>query len=505
MVDAKRWIPAALAMGLVSAGCHHAVPVAEAARPAQPAAPVAKDPPPPGLERETWYGGYLQDRKIGYMHEAITWVQRDGVRRLLYNSSDHVDLNINGQPLTQATSTRLLCDEQFAPIEMDFALDGGGRKVTVAARFAADKIELDKTGPEGTTHKTLAVPAGTKLAGDERLDLARAPLAVGDSRSLTCFNPVALALESHDLKAERRETLAMAGEDVETTVISIKSPWATMVTWVDDDGQACRCEVPLQSAKLSFRQEPKDQALKVVSPDGQRADLITAAAIRPDKPIPDPRGVRFARYRVKGLDVLRTVPQDTGQKIEEDSDGWRTVTVTAPPPGPQPEIRKDQRQDCLKATDYIEVNHPDIQAAAKKAIEGAEGDQAKVHQIQLYVQHRVKWQWNVGLFRSALEVLHDPAGVCRDAAALFTALARAAGVPTRVCGGLLYTGDQFLGHAWAECWVGDRWLPVDATMTQPVADAARLKLSEGVDYTALFDMLPALGNLQVQVLETKGG
>jgi Transglutaminase-like superfamily len=39
---------------------------------------------------------------------------------------------------------------------------------------------------------------------------------------------------------------------------------------------------------------------------------------------------------------------------------------------------------------------------------------------------------------SATEILQAPEGVCPDYAILFATLARAAGIPTRLCGGIVY-------------------------------------------------------------------
>ena len=60
-------------------------------------------------------------------------------------------------------------------------------------------------------------------------------------------------------------------------------------------------------------------------------------------------------------------------------------------------------------------------------------------------------------------------GDCTEHAALFSALARAAGLPARCCSGAVYlagANDAFWGyHAWAEVWIG-RWVVVDATVNQ---------------------------------------
>jgi len=71
----------------------------------------------------------------------------------------------------------------------------------------------------------------------------------------------------------------------------------------------------------------------------------------------------------------------------------------------------------------------------------------------------------------ASRVARSGAGDCTEHAVLLTALARAVGRPARVIVGALIArvdgATLGLGHAWAEIYDGDRWVPVDAT---PIAD-----------------------------------
>src|SRR5262249_56152929 len=67
---------------------------------------------------------------------------------------------------------------------------------------------------------------------------------------------------------------------------------------------------------------------------------------------------------------------------------------------------------------------------------------------------------------------------------LFTALARANGIPARLVQGLVATGDEggkaLYWHEWVEVWAGD-WIAVDPTLGQSVADATHFALGRGDD------------------------
>ena len=83
---------------------------------------------------------------------------------------------------------------------------------------------------------------------------------------------------------------------------------------------------------------------------------------------------------------------------------------------------------------------------------------------------------------------------------LFTALARAAELPTRISTGLAYTRGQFYYHAWAEVWVG-RWLSVDPTFGQFPADPLHVRLMTG-GIESQYGVLEILGRgATIDVLE----
>jgi transglutaminase-like putative cysteine protease len=92
------------------------------------------------------------------------------------------------------------------------------------------------------------------------------------------------------------------------------------------------------------------------------------------------------------------------------------------------------------------------------------------------------------------EVLELKAGVCQDFAHLFSAVARAMGVPARYVSGYIHTpgggGAASASHAWAEAWVPGRgWVGYDAT--HPVRTGENhVRVAVGRDYS---DAAPTRG------------
>ncbi len=111
---------------------------------------------------------------------------------------------------------------------------------------------------------------------------------------------------------------------------------------------------------------------------------------------------------------------------------------------------------------------------------------------------------SIGVIRSATDVYGRRRGVCRDYATLYTAIARAAGLPTRLCAGIVYSQGRFYYHAWAESYVG-KWVAFDPTLYQPsigaeYVDATHIKFAQG-DVTGMLNVVSIVGRLKIKVLE----
>ncbi|MCC7492690.1 MAG: transglutaminase domain-containing protein [Fimbriimonadaceae bacterium] len=465
---------------------------------------------------ESWFSAYLQGQKIGYMSETIAPTTVEGEALIQYTSRNYAALQVLGQRMEQVTVWVSLCDAQYRPRTLEFTLKSGERSTAVTATFGPDRITGTRTSGAQSTPIDVPIPPGTELVVDAQPLLSAKRLKIGDELTVMQFNPVTLKIEQCTVKALRQEPLPLAGATLEATVVEMSSPMVKAELWVDAEGRLLQLASTAMAAKLEYKREDKDAALAGVDAAGTRIDLAVATAIRPATPIADPGNTARLKLRVKGLEKLAKVPSDAFQQVgPAGPDGWREVVLdTAKIPRPRPlslpltaakvggAARWHDLQPYLAAGAYLEADHPKMQAAGAAAVKGAKDLASAIDQVRASVHDRIHWQSNIGLFRSALEVLEDPAGVCRDAAALYVAMARAAGLPSRVCGGLVYVGGAFMGHAWAESWAGD-WIPVDATRSTAFVDATHLKLAQGDEYAVVFEMLPALGGVQIEVVEAQ--
>src|SRR5205823_3136006 len=99
--------------------------------------------------------------------------------------------------------------------------------------------------------------------------------------------------------------------------------------------------------------------------------------------------------------------------------------------------------------------------------------------LEKYVYRCISKKSFAKSFSTAAEVARSREGDCTEHAVLLAALARACRVPARPVVGLVYypPAQGFAYHMWAELYVEDHWLPLDATLGQGGIAADHIKLT----------------------------
>jgi transglutaminase-like putative cysteine protease len=242
------------------------------------------------------------------------------------------------------------------------------------------------------------------------------------------------------------------------------------------------------------------------------ADFAVATAISTDKPITNPRRVRTLRVTVAGVPDRKQILSDARQKEEllptADPAAGATVRVeirVAPFDAAQAEklpVKNPELAPYLQKGAYLDTEDAALRDTAAR-LRGGETNLYRVATtIRNWVHQQMTPDASIGVPRSATDILARRRGVCRDYATLYTALARAAGVPTRLCSGIVYGDGKFFYHAWAESWVG-QWVAFDPTLYAPqqgadFVDATHIKFAQG-DVTGMFDVVSIVGKLRITV------
>jgi transglutaminase-like putative cysteine protease len=130
----------------------------------------------------------------------------------------------------------------------------------------------------------------------------------------------------------------------------------------------------------------------------------------------------------------------------------------------------EELAELLQANKWMETGHPAIVRMTREAV-GDETDALEAaRRIEQYVRRTIQYKdYSLGM-ATAAETADQKTGDCSEHAVLVAALARAAGMPSRVVAGLVYVDSLapsaphgFGYHMWAEVFVGE-WLPLDAAV-----------------------------------------
>lgn len=274
-------------------------------------------------------------------------------------------------------------------------------------------------------------------------------------------------------------------------------------SWINAQGETV-FERGMGGVLITFKESEKGAKSFLAEASMSKKDLIfDFSLIRTDPPVTCPRKTDVLEAAVEMPGNTLSPLQSTRQHVSPQERDGKTVWLyrihkTAPgiPDEPRPMLSVKDRYLFLAPSHPIESDHPEILKAARKAAEGARTPREKIERLTSWVAKEIRDE-PVDSF-SALEVLHTRKGECQAHALLYTAMARALGIPTRLIGGIVYMeGMGFLYHAWAESFVDD-WLPVDPTFNQVPVDATHIKLVEGPDWLSLLPMGSVIGHIRIR-------
>jgi len=126
-------------------------------------------------------------------------------------------------------------------------------------------------------------------------------------------------------------------------------------------------------------------------------------------------------------------------------------------------IEPVNKLEYLQPGRYIESDDPRLVSIAQHHVE--EDALSSVLSISRWVGEHIEYSGYIKDDRGALHAFSTKQGDCTEYAYLFTALARSAGLPSRIVGGFVVNEDQFLQardfHNWSEVLVDGVWRVAD--------------------------------------------
>jgi len=467
------------------------------AQPSAPGMPVAQRQP-----QDSWMGIYAKNElggedRVGYVHLTSAPGEKAGDDGTRYGMTLRLATTMLSMPTELLLDGNAWVADGEGLKDFDFRVQSFGEHVMNAKGRIEDgaaKLEVETAGETFP----MSFPVGEDMlvqGGFGATTLNMPSLEIGDAVLIDAFDPVTLTKGTARVECVGVDTLNFDGKEVTTKILETELGGVKTKTWVDLDDQVMRVETPVG---LVLRRISQKEALRSFD-SGASAELIHTVAVRPSglKPF---RDAKEMRYHPSGLSAGISIPVDEIQR-EVGATDYLNVTPEAPVSSVAP-ADPAAFKEYLGGDPFVQTGQPKIVKLAQEIVGNETDPWRKAQLLYAWVYENIE-KTPVLSMPSALDVLQSREGDCNEHTVLYAALARSEGIPTRIAIGLVWSEELagFYYHAWPEVFA-ERWIPIDPTLGQSVADATHIKLVEGSvgQWTRL---VPFLGQVAIDVLEVR--
>lgn len=443
----------------------------------------------------------MEGRRVGYSRYSA-WRTPAGVR---VEGDTSIRVSILGSPMNMRYRSKALYSlSDGSPQEYELQFTQAERHTKISVRFSGKQARVTTITAGQTSTRTLPWAGRRYVLEGNCMDTWVFMLRAFGSpmpREVSVLAPLAAAAATMKFQPVAVEKVRTPSGEVLCDRVRVRAERTEMEILVArKTRELISMRVP--SEKAEFRLATASALQGVVSYEaGARLFSIV------DEPLPEARiltylkaeaDIRIAGERVTVASLQSPVQKFTGtvaagriQGIFEvrpfQYGGEHAPSMSEMPP------RDRALQPYLKAERNVESDAPEIRSLAQQLTRDAPDAWQAVQRIGEWMRKNIRYTITGS---SALKCLRAKKGDCGPQSWLMIALCRAAGIPARITGGVLYSealGGSFGQHYWVRVWMGkDGWVPIDPT-TGEIGT-----LSPG--HITLWD-LGGLTSLKVKVLD----
>ncbi|MCP4584047.1 MAG: transglutaminase domain-containing protein [candidate division Zixibacteria bacterium] len=442
-----------------------------------------------GNDLQKWFNVTLNGNKIGYAMSSYSHSVLGDVFK---------DYSLLRMPMAGVLREVLLdfyavVNPDFSIKTFTFGLTSGDYSTDIYGGVKNGFLDIEvQTGGKPTK---LVLPASEGLYLPGMVPLLMASKGFPQGRfNLTSFDPFALAVSDMIVEVGAKESVESDGQDYEAYRLDITASGVTSIMWATDNGTVVKEE---EAAGMALELTTKRKALNIpdIDPDW---DILKSLAVGVDIEIEKPRETSYMKVELVGLEPAGFSLGDHFQ-IVKSLDPPIVEIIPDLCYGDLAEAKEDDMAKYLESESFVQSDDPRIIRQAGSIIGDISDDSLKVIALADWVYENIEKDYAVSL-PSAVEVLRVKRGDCNEHSSLFTALARASGIPTKICLGIVYNEGLFYYHAWPAVYIDDCWWPVDPTIGQHLADATHIKLLQG-SFDAQASLMRIVGKLRVRVID----
>jgi len=440
---------------------------------------------------EEWMGIYIQNVKIGYVYSR----QEVKAGDYHFTQKSVMKLELLGSDETFSTNLEAVTDETLNLQRFSFDISSRQNSFYAEGKREGDVIKIKIQTAGRTQTKEIAAKDALISPALAHWVAAQSPKP-GDKLSVSVFEPTLLKILPVTIKVLAAETLTIDGVRVPTLKMETRMMGLKSEVWLDSTGSSVR---ESQQPGIVMVRESREKALESVS-GAAKLDLLSFFAVRPDSALQNPRELKELKLKVAGLSAGEGLSiSSTTQKSRSIGEEIE-LTITSPDTSDvkRTSLPMSEPAEFLESSLYIQSGDPQIKRMAAQIIGNEKDAMNAAAKLVRWVYANLRKRATASV-PSAVEVLQTREGDCNEHAILIAALARAVGIPTKINVGLVYLEGAFYYHAWNSFWIGDAWIPADATFGQLPADPTHVQLHEGeLDEQAR--VLSVVGEIQINIL-----
>ncbi|MBN1412861.1 MAG: transglutaminase domain-containing protein [Spirochaetales bacterium] len=459
-------------------------------------------------EEESWMEVYMLGDKIGYMHSFREDTVFQGQKAYAYKNEMYMKINRFNVNMESYNVDIYYTDPAYKPLGFHFNREMTGMKnKTFTGIIAGDKLDLTITEGQATGTEVLSLPDNFMCEESMTEQLLSEGFKAGMKRNFSIYSDVDSDFISIDLEVLGNKGIEINGEtkDAFEVKYTYKSsvPY-TALSYLSEEGETLRMD--MSGLGISLVRSDRETAESEFS--GLR---MLSTTVKSDKILLNSGAIRRLEINVVSREELdeNFFINDAFQKAIPTDNGFHLIVESAGKSGkftgtlPLPEKEKGDLLPYLESSDMIQSKDAGIIKLAGEIAPDEKNIAILSRKISRKVRQVLSPSYELG-FASALEALEQGKGDCTEYAMLFAALARARGIPVKVCFGMVYTGwNGFMFHAWNEVFAGD-WLPVDSALGQDEVDATHIAIFKGEETRVTetgYKILKILNSLQFEIVE----
>jgi len=433
---------------------------------------------------ESFLGVYFQKERIGFVRNYFSVLDDDTVS---LEQEAFLQLNILGETHPVQMNGTAILSQNYLLRSFTFQIKAPFYTSNIKGKVAGTDISLTIFTGKDEIHNVIHLKDPPFFSTNRRAYLLRENMQPGQKVKVPYFDPISLSAQDTVVKYKGRQKTLINKRVYNLHRFEEVFSGVVVNSWLNDEGEVIKEESP---AGFVFLAEPEFKAKNLEKPV---REILSAVSVQVEGQISSLDDLNNLRLRIDLPD-----PELFELGLDRQSRDGNIVTITKERIDSAAELCADEAQ-YLSPTPYVQSQHAKIKAVIDNlSLEGLTGI-AKVRAIARWVFENIEKRPVLGV-PDAVSVLASRRGDCNEHAALFAALARNAGIPTRLVAGVTYHEGAFYYHAWNEICAGGRWISLDTTKNQLPADVSHVKFIEG-EIAEQVKIGALLGHLKINLID----